>query len=247
MLDLHTKIKALPLEAIVFDLDDTLYDSRPIYELGLRRAFATWSVIPGLPAMTESKFCDAYNTGRSRAKDQNPTSPCRHNRLIYFNNLCFDVFGCHKPEIALNLHEAYWTAYDRIDFSVTRRLLEQLKPRYKIAIATNQTLDAQIRKLKNLDPEGELIDAFVTSEEVGTEKPAPDIFKEVLHRLHVRPQNALMIGDSFEADIQGALDFGMPSIHIDLGHTSSSPVLVQDHPLCIRVGQLQDIAALLTS
>jgi HAD superfamily hydrolase (TIGR01509 family) len=51
------------------------------------------------------------------------------------------------------------------------------------------------------------VDEFVLSFEVGAVKPSPDIFETALTRLGVAAADALMIGDSEEAD-GGALNVG---------------------------------------
>ena len=54
-----------------------------------------------------------------------------------------------------------------------------------------------------------VLDAMVTSEEAGVEKPNPKIFLDCLHKLQIKPQEALYIGDSFERDIIGAHAAGL--------------------------------------
>ena len=49
----------------------------------------------------------------------------------------------------------------------------------------------------------------MTSEEAGVEKPNPKIFLDCLHKLQIKPQEALYIGDSFERDIIGAHAAGL--------------------------------------
>ena len=50
---------------------------------------------------------------------------------------------------------------------------------------------------------------MVSSEEAGVEKPNPKIFHDCLNKLHVRPNEALFIGDSFERDVCGAHAAGL--------------------------------------
>lgn len=57
-----------------------------------------------------------------------------------------------------------------------------------------------------------LIDVLVSSEEVGFRKPHPLIFETALERLAVRPDETVMVGDSYEADILGARAAGIDAI-----------------------------------
>jgi putative hydrolase of the HAD superfamily len=48
---------------------------------------------------------------------------------------------------------------------------------------------------------------------VGVKKPNPKVFNFALESANARKDNSIMIGDSLEADIQGALDVGLEVIH----------------------------------
>jgi len=55
-------------------------------------------------------------------------------------------------------------------------------------------------------------DVVVNSEMAGVKKPNPIIFEKALSLAKVSKNSSLMIGDSFEADVLGALNFGMDAI-----------------------------------
>jgi putative hydrolase of the HAD superfamily len=46
----------------------------------------------------------------------------------------------------------------------------------------------------------------------GAKKPNPLIFAHALQVAEAQKSNSVMIGDSFEADVQGAIDFGIQAI-----------------------------------
>ena len=51
--------------------------------------------------------------------------------------------------------------------------------------------------------------------EEGIVKPDPKIFQIALQRLNIRPEHAIMIGDSLISDIKPALSLGMKAILFD--------------------------------
>ena len=53
----------------------------------------------------------------------------------------------------------------------------------------------------------------ITSESVGVKKPDPKVFKHALQQANAKEENSIMIGDSVEADILGAINSGIPAIH----------------------------------
>jgi putative hydrolase of the HAD superfamily len=90
-------------------------------------------------------------------------------------------------------------------------LLPALHARARVAIVSNNLLEEQQEKLRfcELDP---FVDALVVSEEAGAIKPDPAIFHVALERLGVTAPEAVMIGDSWSADIVGARRAGIRAV-----------------------------------
>jgi putative hydrolase of the HAD superfamily len=59
------------------------------------------------------------------------------------------------------------------------------------------------------------VDAVVGSKAHGRTKPHPSIFEAALEALRAAPDEAAMVGDSYEDDIQGARSLGMRAILLD--------------------------------
>ena len=74
---------------------------------------------------------------------------------------------------------------------------------------TSRDLDAFIRHFQ-LD-----VDAWMSSGAHGKVKPSPTIFRAVLDLLDVRPERAVMIGDSPLDDVDGARALGMRAFLLD--------------------------------
>ena len=91
-------------------------------------------------------------------------------------------------------------------------MLTALKPHYALHVITNGFRDVQYFKMKNsgLLP---FFDTVTDSSSVGVKKPDPRIFKHALQVGQVAPNEAVMIGDNLEADIEGALATGMHAVH----------------------------------
>lgn len=90
-------------------------------------------------------------------------------------------------------------------------LLEYLKPKYKLHIITNGFQNVQDGKLKNSGIET-YFETVTNSEMAGAKKPNPKIFEYSLSLSNVDKQNAIMIGDCMDADVGGALNFGIDAI-----------------------------------
>jgi len=59
------------------------------------------------------------------------------------------------------------------------------------------------------------VDAWVWSGRHGKVKPSPTIFMAVLEELGVAPEDAVMVGDSLEDDVEGARALGMRAYLVD--------------------------------
>lgn len=62
-----------------------------------------------------------------------------------------------------------------------------------------------------------LLQVVVTSQDVGSSKPQPEIFREALRRAGVQASEALYVGDQYEIDIIGARNAGMEGVLLDRG------------------------------
>ncbi len=93
-------------------------------------------------------------------------------------------------------------------------VLEYLQPKYKLHIITNGFEEIQHSKLKNAKISN-FFSSVTTSEEAGVKKPHLDIFTTALKKSNATPINSIMIGDSYEADIDGAINAGLKAIYFD--------------------------------
>ena len=79
------------------------------------------------------------------------------------------------------------------------------RPSCRLAMLTNGPADIQRRKLDGTGLAASFR-AVVISGEVGTGKQDPDIFALTLCEIGAKPESAVMVGDSWERDVLGALD-----------------------------------------
>lgn len=96
-------------------------------------------------------------------------------------------------------------------FEGTIELLNYLKPKYKLHIITNGFNEIQYNKLKNSNI-AHYFETVTNSENAGFKKPSPHIFHYALDLARSKKETSIMIGDNFEADIQGALNVGIDAI-----------------------------------
>lgn len=99
-------------------------------------------------------------------------------------------------------------------FSGTEKVLNYLQQKYTLHIISNGFKESTLMKMSvcNLNPYFENV---IISEDVGANKPDQRIFEFALEKAHASKEESIMIGDSLEADVRGALDFGIKAIYFN--------------------------------
>ena len=99
-----------------------------------------------------------------------------------------------------------------------REVLEYLHPKYRLYILSNGFVELQSRKMQSADI-AHYFDGMVLSEDIGVNKPHPEIFMHALKVAGVAPEKALMIGDNREADVRGAQAVGIDQVYYNVSRT----------------------------
>lgn len=132
------------------------------------------------------------------------------------------VAKCRAPiSLAPRLEQAYIDAHRAGHpeipgaLDVVRRVHEA---GISVGLLTNGPADIQRLKFEQLGA-ADLFTAVVVSGEAGVGKPDPRVFDLVLAALGAAPADSVMVGDSWNRDIEGAESVGMRSIWISNGRT----------------------------
>jgi len=95
-------------------------------------------------------------------------------------------------------------------------------------VVTNGTVAQQERKLRHTGLDREVA-GWVVSEGAGVWKPDPAIFELAAAQAGQSLDGAWMIGDSAQADIEGARGVGLPSVWLHRGRPWPIPAFEPDH------------------
>lgn len=201
-----------PPRVVLFDLDDTLFDHASAARAalqGVHGAHACFAVRDFDQFEGEHAACLEDLHRRVIAGELSVDEA----RIERFRRL-FAAAGVAAgdgllQQTAMSYRRAYLDA--RGPVAGAAALLAALKPRVRIGIVSNNILDEQQQKLRHLGFDA-LVDALVVSEEAGVSKPDPAIFDIALGRLGAAAAEAVMIGDSWAADVEGARAAGIRAI-----------------------------------
>lgn len=219
----------MALRAVILDLDDTLIveeataraslraaarllpdiDPARVEEVVLAAARAIWRAGPDHPLAVELGIA-SWEGLWSRFEG---CHPCLAGLAAWAPTYRAQAWraalaelGIDDPDVAGAMADAYESAqragHPLIDGAA--EAVGRLAADFRLAVLTNGPADIQRLKLQGTGLAG-AFEAVVISGEIGVGKPSPGAFRSVVERLEVDAEQAVMVGDSWERDVQGAL------------------------------------------
>lgn len=216
------------IQAVLFDLDDTLID---------------WSELKldfeGITRPHANKIYDYLQAENHQLPSRDDFLKCYLSTIFEhweaakkdWTGISFDnALKAFLTELGLDAAQidvtAVMRAYDLQPmpgvtvFDDTHEVLAQLRQRgYKVGLITNSMMPMWMRDVE-LRAYG-MIDAFdmrMTAGDIGYLKPHPAIYHHALNELGVTPETAVFVGDRPAHDIVGANDAGLISVLMSPPH-----------------------------
>ncbi|MFC6253549.1 HAD family hydrolase [Secundilactobacillus hailunensis] len=193
------------LKAIVFDLDDTLYDQQRPFQQAL---LSVWND----PAVSGHVLTDLFKVFKHMNDRVANLETLTMNRVFDRLN---DVLSQHElPTLANSVWLAFCDHYhaeaQKITlFSDIQAQLPLLKDHYELGVITNGESATQSEKVAHLDLQRWIKkENVVISDEVGLRKPDPRIFTHFNRLMNLQANEVVYIGDNFKRDMVGAKKAG---------------------------------------
>jgi HAD superfamily hydrolase (TIGR01549 family) len=197
---------------ILFDLDDTIFD----HSLTSRAALQEVQRIE--PRLAVRPLDEVWRRYLERLNATDLTLGwVGHSAAFYeearaarFRALAADLgWACPLTE-ARTISNFYRAEYQRLRRPVPGAVefVRRMARSVPIGIVTNNQVSEQKEKLEFLGLT-ESVQHLIISEAVGFEKPSPEIYHAALASAHVRPREAVMVGDSWPNDVLGARAVGI--------------------------------------
>jgi putative hydrolase of the HAD superfamily len=237
------------LDAILFDLDDTLVPERP-------------AIVAGYAAIAERVWEDTGDD-RTRALHEAARAlwlagrPTAYAKRVHFSTgeALYGEFIAEGPEpdalrafvpaLRARAFEAalpprasgrspelidLWKATRMRELSAypeTVQVLEHWRARLPLALVTNGASRLQRAKLAATGLE-RFFEVIIVAEEVGVGKPDPAPFHAALSQLGLEPEAVVMVGNDVGRDIAGARNAGIRSVHVDRERRSATIEAIAD-------------------
>lgn len=214
-----THFKSSPMPAkqyqhIFFDLDHTLWDFDTNSRNTLEELYHHFDLLKkGVEDLEEfiaeyqiinDRYWKYYRQNKVN-KDQLREGRFRDALLL---------FGIESSYLAREIDSFYVARnpYHKVLMPHTFDILDYLlDKKYHIHIISNGFKEIQSIKIKNSGLD-KYISQIILSESVGYQKPHAKIFEHALNVAGAEAASSIMIGDNLEADIMGALQYGLDAV-----------------------------------
>lgn len=204
----------MPISAVLWDIDDTLFDytgadtaglAAHLADEGLEARYGSPAEALALWRRLTERHWDRFAAGRVTFREQ------RRDRVRDFLELpglsgpeadeWFDRYVAH--------YQAAWTLFpDAVP------ALDALAAGYRHGVLSNSSLANQDPKLRRLGLR-ERFEVLVCAAELGVSKPAAEAFLRACEALGLPPGEVVYVGDQPEIDARGARDAGLTAVWLD--------------------------------
>ena len=224
-----TAASALPLptpQLVMFDLDYTLLLPSDQFEApGYRRTGARFGLDldPALWPQAERRASVAVKERRLR------TGSAHDDGLLeVIARAVIEGLGGGDPAAVTATAETIMAAWsEAANFGLYEDVLPCLRRLHDAGVRVALVSNAVGHGLEDVVAHFALddyVETTLSSSDIGLIKPAPQMFHTVLERLGVEPAAAVMVGDSVEDDVRGALACGCAAILLDRGGRYDLPL-----------------------
>jgi putative hydrolase of the HAD superfamily len=219
---------------IFFDLDHTLWDFDKDSILAFDKIFKSQH-----PTIDVNQFIEIYAPINQACWKLYQVDKMTHEELRYERlRQSFDAinYTISDKEIDSISHDYIEFLPDNNQlFEGAIEVLDYLYPKYQLHIITNGFAEVQQRKMYHSGLE-KYFQTITNSEMAGVKKPHRTIFEYAISLASVQKENAIMIGDCIDADVRGAMAFGMQAILFDEKeiHSPEEEIMVIKHLLELK-------------
>ena len=196
--------------AVLFDVDETLYDRARAQPLILRSIMAE---LPELfSGLAEEEVFAAFERSDRLTAEHVLTSGSIRDTRNRRTRIFLEELGLSSEAAVEEVTEQYVAAYRRantpIDGAV--QVVEACAHDHRVGVISNAFSDVQYHKLESIGLRHRF-EFILLSEDVGIRKPDAAIFLQGCQLLGIDAGQALYVGDSFRNDVVGAVAAGLGS------------------------------------
>ena len=233
-----------PIDAVLFDLDDTLHDDTAAYQSAAEEVAHEVAAEHGIDALALKAAYIAQAEGFwKRLSLEAMQERLAAIRAQLWQAALSDV-GISDEALARRSAQRYHD-YRKKYYAVFPGVVELLAALRaqgrKLGIVTNGLSETHREKIALLRI-GEYFDALFIADEVGMIKPDPLLFAHACRTLGSAPARSAMVGDRYDRDIRGAAAAGLYTIYLRVRNEPLPEGCTPPDATCTTIGE---VAALL--
>jgi putative hydrolase of the HAD superfamily len=236
----HPKSDIKQYQHIFFDLDHTIWDFDKNAEETLHELYVIHK-LHDIGLHSADIFIETYTQNNHRLwRDYHIGKISKEAlREARFKQTFIDL-GVHPDVMPLGFEDAYVQLCPTKTnlFPNAHETLAYLQSKYTLHLISNGFKESQDIKI-TCTGIGKYFTHVIISELVGANKPDPAIFEHAVNIAGTTKQQSLMIGDSLEADVMGALNYGMDAIYFN-PFKADKP-----HEVKMQISDLKELTLLL--
>jgi putative hydrolase of the HAD superfamily len=203
----------MSIRAVVWDVDDTLFDYTTADRLGMRAHLAAEGLLGAYESVEQAivrwrEITDAqwarFSAGAATFEGQ------RRDRVrVFLGEQLTDAEADAWFQRYIAHYETAWTLFPDV-----LPVLDALAASHRHAVLSNSSIHVQDRKLRVLGVY-DRFEAILCAAELGVSKPEAGAFHAACAALELAPHQVAYVGDHPEIDGRGAADAGLLSVWID--------------------------------
>ena len=190
------------MKAIIFDLDDTLYDCTGSLLEASRKRAARAMVNAGLPCTEE----EAYLLQKKLSEMHGPYCPVFNEISNKFN------MGHELVRSALKAYNSNEVTDIQLFPDVVPTLKKLAQEKYKLFLLTTGIYERQYKKIELLNLKSYFDEIIINDQEVGL--LMEDSFEAIVRKYSLSPQNVVVVGDRVRGELRIAKSKGMVTVQM---------------------------------
>ena len=204
---------SLKTKAVLFDLGNTLITYEVAHDVIFQRVLDSLGISRPVDEIKEALMKTEQDFADLSYRSLFGKIPCEEYWKKWDSLVLEHLDVAESEELAGDI-QARWLDYVNCEAcSGAREVLSKLK---QMGLKTGLISTAYEEEIALIfgkaNLEKRLFDVIVGADTVRKGKPHPDVFKYALKKLNVKPEEAMFVGDSVDADYNGAENVGVKAI-----------------------------------
>ena len=226
----------MAIKHVLLDLDDTVLDFHRAERAAITETFLEFSLDP-----SEEVLSLYSSINKSCWRELELGTMTREEVLHQRFARLFAALGKTVDCIAVQKKYEYNLSFKAFFLDGAEELLEKLRGKYKLYVASNGTARVQDRRIE-ISGISKYFDGLFISQRIGADKPSPVFFEECFRQMGNPPKDEIIIvGDSLSSDIKGGVLSGIHTCYFNPKRTENHSDILPEH----EISSLSELPALL--